>query len=318
MTIIDNVAERWLRRAAHRWRDSPGGGYQEWAAELRMIDGEKDRSGLTRGLAKLRYAASLATSPPPRDPHAPPRDWRQTLPTIGRGLLAMVVLAVMAVVLPFVLHETLLAGALAMELGASRLAVYGITTVITLGFFVGVCLLARRLGRAMALPGLSGRFTRVASVGGASLALATGVAFSGQGGNILAGRSYITTTLLWTIAMVVVLAVAVMADRNVKSSRAWTLGVAGSLALVEGLAVSLHLFTHEGVFGSFEAAWWLPAPWLDPAHVDPSSPQSFAAGPASAALSYLLVASLISVGFVLGSNRANVTASEPIAEPVTC
>jgi hypothetical protein len=70
---------------------------REWEAELAVLASEPDRGPLARSVGRLRFALSLAWSPPVEDEHGVPRGWHEVLPGLGRAVRAP--LALMATAL---------------------------------------------------------------------------------------------------------------------------------------------------------------------------------------------------------------------------
>ncbi|MER7006160.1 hypothetical protein ABT297_24385 [Dactylosporangium sp. NPDC000555] len=89
---------RLVRAAVHvAWRRWPeqvrDERRQEWEAELAVLASEPGRGRLARRLGVLRFALSLAWSPPVEDEHGVPRGWPEILSVLGRALRAPLALA---------------------------------------------------------------------------------------------------------------------------------------------------------------------------------------------------------------------------------
>jgi hypothetical protein len=98
VNTLDRLAEAWLRLAARRWPDDlRAEQHQEWLAELAELRRDSDRGPLARSLAQLRFAASLACSPPVEDEGGVPQGWREELPKLGNAVRPLFIFAFAAV-----------------------------------------------------------------------------------------------------------------------------------------------------------------------------------------------------------------------------
>lgn len=94
-----NLSHRLLAFAARRWpADIRRELRREWEAEMHAIRHDMSASPLLRSLRGLRFAFSLAASPPAEDENGVPRGWRELLPERGRRLAPALLLVVATVV----------------------------------------------------------------------------------------------------------------------------------------------------------------------------------------------------------------------------
>jgi len=76
-----------LRLAGRRWpAELRTEMLQEWQAEVAAIGADPTRTPVVRTVRQLRFAISLAGSPPVEDEYGVPRGWREYLPGVGRTL----------------------------------------------------------------------------------------------------------------------------------------------------------------------------------------------------------------------------------------
>jgi hypothetical protein len=91
VNAADRAAEALLRFAARRWPDDlREEQLREWQAEIAELRRES-------ALGQLRYALSLACSPPVEDEGGVPQGWREQLPRLGSGLRPFFLFAFAAV-----------------------------------------------------------------------------------------------------------------------------------------------------------------------------------------------------------------------------
>lgn len=83
MSVIDGIATHWIKIAADRWpRDLRDDLTSEWTAEMRMMS----------AFRRLRFAFSLAASPPVEDENGAPMGWREIVPGVARRVRPFFVL----------------------------------------------------------------------------------------------------------------------------------------------------------------------------------------------------------------------------------
>ncbi|GIG70618.1 hypothetical protein [Phytomonospora endophytica] len=93
MSLLDGVTTRCIAIAARRWpTDIRADQVAEWGAELHVMATDPGTGRLIRALRRLRFALSLAASPPVEDENGVPRGWREFLPAWGRMLWPALVL----------------------------------------------------------------------------------------------------------------------------------------------------------------------------------------------------------------------------------
>lgn len=93
MSVVDSVTSRCIAIAARRWpADIRADQAAEWGAELHAMANDPGTGRLTRAIRRLRFAVSLASSPPVEDENGVPRGWRELLPAWGRLLWPSLVL----------------------------------------------------------------------------------------------------------------------------------------------------------------------------------------------------------------------------------
>ncbi|HEY1178195.1 MAG TPA: hypothetical protein VGF17_18730, partial [Phytomonospora sp.] len=89
------LADLLLDFAARRWpADIRAEQRKEWEAEMHAIRHDPSTGALLRSLRPLRFAFSLAASPPADDGHGVPRGWRELVPEHGRRLTPVLLLVV--------------------------------------------------------------------------------------------------------------------------------------------------------------------------------------------------------------------------------
>ncbi|HEY1177944.1 MAG TPA: hypothetical protein VGF17_17440, partial [Phytomonospora sp.] len=87
MSFVDAVTTRCIGIAARRWpADIRADQVAEWGAELHAMATDPGTGRAARALSRLRFAFSLAASPPVEDENGVPRGWREFLPAWGRML----------------------------------------------------------------------------------------------------------------------------------------------------------------------------------------------------------------------------------------
>lgn len=117
MNAADRLAEAWLRLAARRWPDDlRAEQHQEWQAELAELRRDPDRGPLARSLAQLRFAASLACSPPVEDEGGVPQGWREELPKLGNAVRPLLIFAFAAVFCGVLVRGTSVLGESVLEI----------------------------------------------------------------------------------------------------------------------------------------------------------------------------------------------------------
>ncbi|WP_176984712.1 hypothetical protein [Asanoa ishikariensis] len=216
---------------------------REWAAELDAIARESHQTRLARVIGPLRFAVSLAISPPVLDEHGVPRGWRELLPGLGKTVGPYALLFVVALVVsgPLSSYADGIVRWIASVVGVTDPSGFGggfgFADVFTALVMVGAgWWLGRRAARAP-------RFGVVGLVSAASLSLTAAftlqqTAFAAQVGEMYALRvgSAVTGGLSWAIlSAVCTLAVVrmTMSRHRVARRSAWVLAVFGVLVTVE-------------------------------------------------------------------------------------
>ncbi|MDW5322779.1 hypothetical protein [Plantactinospora sp. KLBMP9567] len=279
------IADALLRVAARRWpaelRMLP-----EWRAELAAIRADPGGGPVNRAVRQLRFAVSLAGSPPAEDGHGVPRGWREVLPGAGRALqplLALLGAVLFCQVLIGVLEmvgTTLLtlargypggSGASAgVDWAGNAASVAGLATGAAVAGWLGGW-----LGRR--LPVDRARHSRLDLAGPAVLApllMAAGavalhlVAHSTpepQSGVTVLTSEPIPALLLWGVLVAPLAGAAARLVHRGRRRVASLLAVGGGLLALELVAVvaGRHAAVAENLdFGT--APWWFPLSLLDP------------------------------------------------------
>ncbi|HZE40297.1 MAG TPA: hypothetical protein VE172_15945 [Stackebrandtia sp.] len=231
MTAIDRAAERLLRLAARRWpaavRDER---YREWAAELGYLRSDADLPRSTRAVTQLRYALSLAASPPVNDEGRVPHGWRELLPRMGRRLWPVVALLglgmafrLLAGLIPGVVFAAALGGAKGLSLIYASPSTMIASGFILLGSVALACWLGVLIGRRLPMiPSSGGHTGSAASVAVAMTALGAGVlavdtaleADQPQGFVGFLPGAWLFTPVVWVVAFTPVVWIAVELTRR--------------------------------------------------------------------------------------------------------
>ncbi|WP_460916905.1 hypothetical protein [Plantactinospora veratri] len=279
------MADALLRIAARRW-PAELGMLPEWRAELAAIRADPASGPLTRATRQLRFAISLAGSPPGEDGHGVPRGWRELLPGAGRALqtpLALLGAVLLCQVLIGVLE---MVGTTVLTLtrgdpGGPSISggidwAGNLTSVAGLAVGAGVAgWLGGWLGRR--LPVGRARHTRLGVAGPAVLAplvMAAGtvalhtVAHSGpapQPGVTVLASEPVPALLLWGVLVAPLAGTAGWLVHRGRRRAATLLAGAGGLLVLELVAMvaGRHAAVAEDLsFGT--APWWFPLSLLDP------------------------------------------------------
>ncbi|MFC6022815.1 hypothetical protein ACFP2T_42510 [Plantactinospora solaniradicis] len=290
---VPPLATALLRIAGRRWpAELRTEMLQEWQAELVAIGAGPTRNPVVRAVRQLRFAISLAASPPVEDEYGVPRGWREFLPGAGRALQPLLMLlgapllcGILAGVFPM-LGSTVLSmargypsgygpdGGAGVDWAANAVSLAGLAVAAGTAGWLGAWL-GRRLPVAWA------HRTRLGVAG--SAVLAPVVMASGALALYTAGRAQsdlrpqegvtilesepVLPVLLWVV-LIAPLAGAVAVAWFVRRGRRRVLAIAG--AVVGGLvALDLtaivagwHAAVAENVaFGT--APWWFPLTLLD-------------------------------------------------------
>ncbi|ADD41367.1 hypothetical protein [Stackebrandtia nassauensis] len=329
MTVIDSFTERCLKVAARRWpADMRDERYREWTAEMHEIRSDASTSGGRRAWEQLRYAFSLAASPPAPDENRVPRGWREMAPQLGQRLRPWAVLFGMGVVCSLLAGTArgMVPGVLGAVTGThtdpsgERPAIITVASALALlGIIVLTAWLGVVIGRRMPLlPDPRGRAARVVSVVGAPVAVGLGliVIDAGQmleltGSGAISAQTWLYGPLLWMAMFAVVALVAVALARSGRSGVGRALGIAMSLFALEVLAVPL------AYLGAASIGFRLPA---SPA-VALWFPMSLVGGPladehlthtgVSQVMPMLVVASGFTLWYAIAASRVRVTAPRP-------
>ncbi|GLZ80105.1 hypothetical protein Afil01_49120 [Actinorhabdospora filicis] len=132
MSLLDGVASHWIRIAADRWpKDLREDLTSEWLAEMSVMG----------GLRRLRFAFSLAASPPVGDENGVPMGWREIVPGLGRRVRPFLVLFLAG------FATMLMAGAVSVLAGAAEQLTTGFSslekrTPLGIGLYILVTLIA--------------------------------------------------------------------------------------------------------------------------------------------------------------------------------
>jgi hypothetical protein len=302
---------------------------REWEAELAVLATEPDRGRLARSVGRLRFALSLAWSPPVEDEHGVPRGWHDVLPVLGRGLRSLLALMATALVgwaalvaVDFVV-QTAMSVSDGIANAPSRDGVdwfgAGLNVVALTGAIGGTALFGRWLGQH--LPMNWAHRGRLSDIGSAVVApLVLGVLFlvvnrlstpdieQGPGVVTYLPPDVLPAVLVWMVVVVVV-AVAVVRlarprpvggreperpERPGRPGLAWLVGLGGGT-----LALSL-----AGIIAGLRTALRVG---LDPATAPLWTPQALlfphGGGPIYGPRAQGWVASEEVVGFVAGTVR---------------
>ncbi|HZE40646.1 MAG TPA: hypothetical protein VE172_17725 [Stackebrandtia sp.] len=257
MTAIDRLTDEFLKLAARRWpADVRDERRREWSAEIYYLRHDSGRSRSGRAWAQLRYAFSLAASPPVGDENRVPRGWRELLPRLGRRLwpvAAMFGMGVICRIIGWMLPNVIItATAPAPGAGFSdRFAPLSIVAGMTvLAVEVGLfCWLGVLVGRRLPLiPGSGGPLAHARSAAVATIALGAGALavdaiaqspFIGDP-NVIIKWTWLYAPLIWAIAFWPVPWLAVTLTRR-GGPRVGRLGAALAGSAVLGLTIAATL-----------------------------------------------------------------------------
>ena len=292
MSLVDGVTARCLAIAARRWpADIRADQAAEWGAELHAMTNDPGAGRLTRALRRLRFAVSLASSPPVEDENGVPRGWREFLPAWGRLLwpsLVLIGIGATAGTAAFALQRigsTLgqLAFGDASDADAATSTVWGSLAVgfavTALGAFLfgwfGTAV-SRRLALVTA-PRTAWRRT-LAALGAVAL-----VGFGHTFAVVLTGGLAFHDWFGFTLWIAVCAAVSVGAVFIARGGMRWIariLGVAGGLLLLDLLAVELGVrYAGTLVLGAPTPETTVPTEYLDMALATLWFPLSLATPP---------------------------------------
>ena len=220
---------------------------REWAAELDAISHESHHTPLSRAIGALRFAISLAISPPIPDEHGVPRGWRELLPGLGRTVGPYALLFVVALVVSGPLSwyadgiVMWVAGVVGVAdpfdsiVGFGFGDVFAALVIVGAGWWIG----RREAAGAARAPrlGVVGLVSAAALAVTAAFALQQ-MAFAVQvgdisalhvGSSVMGGLSWAILTAVCTIAVVRM----TMSRHRIARLSAWVLAVVGVLATVE-------------------------------------------------------------------------------------
>ena len=281
MRIVPMIADRLLRVASLRWpSDLRTSMLREWSAELAVMRDDRSRGPVARALRQLRFALSLASSPPVEDEHGVPRGWRELLPGTGRALqplLALFGAALLCHVLTYVprvvdsLTYPLRRGPGGTIPGFDRTGIDWTASLISVGGFAVAVVLAALIGGWVGrrLPVAWAHHTRLGAAGSAVVApfvVATGVVAVNamitmqehrDGGTLIVVPRPLPAILLW-IALVTPLAALTVSLLH--RGRKWWAGGAAiglGLAALELTAVAAGWHVADRI-GAATAPLWFP------------------------------------------------------------
>lgn len=340
------VADRLLRVAARRWpADLRASMLEEWRAELAAVGDDPRLGPVARAVRQVRFAMSLAGSPPVEDEHGVPRGWRELLPRAGdvfRPLLMMLGAALgcrmLASGVP-TLGSAILTRVRGYpsDLGPSWHAgtvdwAADAVTVLALAAAVGVAgwaggYIGSRLPVSWAHRGRLGAAGSVAiavpTVAAGLLAIDS--AFSAQldlgsdGGTVLIGQP-LGPDVVWAVLFTPLAVVAVRLFGRGRSRQALLVAVLGGLAVLEvaAMVAGRHAATVEGLDFSTSPSWF-PLTLLDPrgsgVRLGPVHQGDVASETVVALIATMLRSLLVATAFVTGyglrAGRATASAGVP-------
>ncbi|MGW0436100.1 hypothetical protein ACWDV4_26580 [Micromonospora sp. NPDC003197] len=280
MRAVERVAVRLLRLASRRWpADLRELMLAEWLAELAVISADRTRRPVARAVRQLRYAISLAGSPPVGDEYGVPRGWREMLPGLGQAVQPVLMLLGAAVFCSLLVGLVGGLGNWVLEMiRGYRIPsdefdwVCGATSVASLAIAtVAAALIGGWLGRRLPI-GWAHR-TRLAAAGSAVLApvvLAIGVQVQhlvslsrhdipDDGTVTMIGPEPFPAVVLWAALVAPLAGYAVRLRRRGRRRQAAWIVVLGSFVALELTAIVAGQLAAaiEGV--SFAtSAWWFP------------------------------------------------------------
>lgn len=325
MTVIDGFTRRCLKFAAHRWpahlREER---YREWTAEMHMIRSDSSVTAPQRVWEQLRYAFSLAASPPAPDENRVPRGWRELLPQAGRRLRPWALLIAMGAVCGLLAGQvrSFIPGMMLMSLITRPDYVDGgpmFITVVSALALVGVTVLAAWLGAVIGrssplLPDPGSRAARVVAVVGAPIAIGVGViavdaaqVISLAASGVTRAPAWLYGPLIWMVLFAVIALAAVRLARRGRSGTGRATGIVAGLVALEVLTIPL-TFIGASAFPidsdpAPNAALWFPLSLVSDFSLNS---YLFATG-TTRVTSTLLVASAFVLWYAIASSRVRVT-----------
>ncbi|MEV0645866.1 hypothetical protein AB0I28_11450 [Phytomonospora sp. NPDC050363] len=336
------LPDRLLSLAVRRWpAEIRAEQAAEWEAEMHAMGTDPGAGPLLRTLRRLRFAVSLAASPPVEDENGVPRGWREFLPARGRLLwpsLVLIGIGVAAGQVAFMLGQlAAFIGSIAFgevevyasapQEGTARLAV-GFALTVAGAFLAGWLgtAVSRRLALVAAPRTASRRvLATVGTVGLVALGAALAVALGGTPGWYdWAGLA------LWCA---VCAAVSVGAVFIARGGRRWTariLGVAGGLVLLDLVAVDVGMrWAMTSIEGAPTPETYVPAEFLDMATAPVWFPLSLTqphpflffpedatfTGAIATSLSGTMTAYLLALVFLVGYTVRSARTARPIVVP---
>ncbi|MEV4756692.1 hypothetical protein AB0J86_16470 [Micromonospora sp. NPDC049559] len=282
------LADRLLRVASRRWpvelREAM---LAEWRAELAAIGADRTLRRLVRVLRRLRFALSLAGSPPVEDEQGVPRGWRELLPEFGKGLRPVLMLLGATLLCDLLgwgardVSAAVLAGVRGGPPSFSRDGIDWAGNVATLAGLVLATGLAALVGAALGrrLPVAWAHRGRLGAAGSALVAplvLAAGMGaqnalwWAQQDPGVDDGTVTVLAAetgpalLLWAALIVPVAVLTVRLVERGRRGRGWLVGVVGGLLALEFAAVlaGRHVAAVEGL-SLTTSPWWFPLSLLE-------------------------------------------------------
>jgi hypothetical protein len=293
MSALERVVDSLVRVAARRWpanmRDEQA---REWSAELHELRHDPSIGPVARYLGQLRYAWSLASSPPVEDENGVPRGWRETLPGFGHGLKPMLMLIGVAFLCTVLASSMPRFGTWALEgfrgyppgmgpfwrsdridWAANAVSLAGLMIATVPAFWIGRWL-GQRLPVAWAhrVRLRSGRTERIA---GSAIVAPIGIAAGmlivfvlertvDLGGDVWLAADPVPALLLWLLMTVPLAGYVVRLVHAGRRGWAWLVAVVGTLLTLDAVAIVASLRSGLEVnLNLTTAPLWFPISLLD-------------------------------------------------------
>jgi DNA-binding PadR family transcriptional regulator len=273
MSLLRRFTQACVRVGAGRWPDDVRDTIvAEWLAELAHLRTEPDRPAWRRVRDQLGFALSVLWSPAVEPAGAPPRQWREHLPSFGRAAQQLIALAGVAAALTLGLGivENIVGS---MDIAPTVLrpgeAVNWTADVISIGelvAFTGLAVwLGRLIGRAMPL-----QWTQRTRIGRSGAGVVATIVFGATLWGVLVVAASDTVNLdtppssrTPAIGAWIVCASAVWIVMLRRSRRVLALGIAGSVVVLDVVAY-VGAATSGAAPEPGTALQWLPLSLIDP------------------------------------------------------
>lgn len=327
MSVIDVVSQRFLKIAAERWpEDIRDDQAREWAGELYAIRHDDERGRLRRRWAQLRYALSLAASPPVEDPNKIPKGWSELLPNLGSTMRRVLMLVAVGAVCGL---ASLLSDVTTRESGVPELR--GVAVVV---FALVLCEIGRHFGRVAPMSlRHDGRGNSIITAATVLLVVGTMVLLVGEKVGMSWSFYEALPYLVWILGLAGLAALVFRLARRGKVTTAWLLGLGGAVVLFEGLTVligmtyafigaakddatSMYGYNINPDFGNLgqldfsQALLWFPHTLRGDLYIEPGQAGAVDASLPGAVLAAttlimpgLLAASGFAIGYLISSGR---------------